>query len=137
MPTSLAVLSVISIVGGAVMALVFGIGYLNYEAPETDEGVVMDMGATGPIVCLFFLSFVVIGIAILAGKTWGVSASIITNVILVPVAFSLFRSGQAGLGSAVAILVVVCLVLAFRGDSRQWLDAHYAERSERKNKGKR
>lgn len=134
---SLAVLSVVYIVGGVVLAVGFGISYLTYEQPDTDKDVGMNIGVTGGIVSLFFASFVVLGGAILAGKTWGVSGAIITNVLLLPVDFSLFRSGQYALGVIVALVVLMSFVLVFRADSRQWLDMHYAERAAKRDERQR
>jgi hypothetical protein len=58
-------------------------------------------------------------------------------VLLLPVDFSLFRSGQYALGVIVALVVLMSFVLVFRADSRQWLDMHYAERAAKRDERQR
>jgi cation transporter-like permease len=70
-PNPLVILAAVSIVGGVIAAVVFGVAYLGYDAPAADEDVKMDMSVTGVIVCAFFLSCVTLGIAILRERPGG------------------------------------------------------------------
>jgi hypothetical protein len=124
-PNPLVILATLSIVGGVVAAVVFGFAYLGYDAPEGDENVKMDMTVTGVIVCAFFLSYVTLGIAVLRGKTWGVSAAVVTTLVLIPVAWSLFTSGQPAFGIALVVVIVLFFGLVFNPTSKEWIDSQY------------
>lgn len=124
-PNPLVILATLSIFGGVVAAIVFGVVYLGYDAPDGDETVEMDMTVTGVIVCAFFLSYVTLGIAVLRGKTWGVSAAVVTTLVLIPVAWSMFTSGQPAYGIALAVLIVLFFGLVFNPTSKEWIDSQY------------
>ena len=132
-PNPLVILAAVSIVGGVIAAVVFGVAYLGYDAPAADEDVKMDMSVTGVIVCAFFLSCVTLGIAILRGKTWGVSVAVVTTLVLIPVAWSMFTSGQLALGILLVILIVLSFGLIFNPSSKEWIDSRYDVRQAAKD----
>ncbi|MGL4306228.1 MAG: hypothetical protein ACRCSF_08730 [Mycobacteriaceae bacterium] len=68
------------------------------------------------------------GIALILGKRWGRGIAVVTQVLLLPVAWSLIVSSQLPvLGVPVAIVVLVVLVLLFSREAGQWMNAQYKE----------
>ena len=82
LPSSLAALSVLAILVGAI-GLVGAVAlYAGYRPIEGDAEVAMNVPVTGVMVGLYFLTFIVFGVLIIKGKTFGHSGLVLTNVIL-------------------------------------------------------
>ncbi|MCJ0903543.1 hypothetical protein [Rhodococcus sp. ARC_M6] len=68
------------------------------------------------------------GIALLAGRRWGRSISVVAQLLLLPVAWSLLTdSHQVFLGVVLGTVVLATLVFLFSAPTSQWMAAEYGD----------
>ncbi|MBO0856156.1 MAG: hypothetical protein J2P18_20595 [Nocardia sp.] len=65
------------------------------------------------------------GIGLLRGKRWGRAIVVIAGILLLPVAWYMFRSHRLELAVPVAVLAIVTLGLIFAPPSLRWFAAAY------------
>ncbi|MFD1813402.1 hypothetical protein [Rhodococcus gannanensis] len=68
------------------------------------------------------------GVALLCGHRWGRTVSVVANLLLLPVVWSLLTdSHQPVLGVIAALVVVPALVLLFSVPTSRWMAQEYGE----------
>ena len=128
LPSSLAALSVLAIIVGAI-GLVGAVAlYAGYRPIEGDAEVAMNVPVTGVMVGLYFLTFIVFGVLIIKGKTFGHSGLVLTNVILALITVTVVKSGALWLAVPMGLLALVGLALCFHPDSMNWYKNKFLER---------
>lgn len=80
--------------------------------------------ATRVVVSTVFILVVALGLGVLArlwweGSTWARAPTVVWNLLLVPVAYSLFQSGQSIVGALVGLAALASLAAAAAGGGRR------------------
>lgn len=128
LPQPLKVLSWMSIGVGVTGMIATAVLYATYKPQPGDEGVVINVAATGGMMALYFAMFAVFGAMIVKGKTWGLSGLILTHLILLIITYTIVQSGQYLLAGATGLFAAVCLFLACNPQSMAWYQQRYAGR---------
>ena len=126
--TPLMVVVVFSVIVGVVGVAVTAWDYLTYEPVEADQGVVMNIAATGVALGIYFLLFIVFSALILWHKTFGYSGLLLTYVILAVITAAVFGGGNIPLGVVMGLSAAVNIILLFMPASRQWYQERFEER---------
>ncbi|MFC9998245.1 hypothetical protein [Nocardia sp. NPDC127526] len=65
------------------------------------------------------------GLGLLRGKRWGRAIAVLTQLLLLGVAWYMFTSGRPELGTPVTLVALVALGFLFAPASNQWMAAGY------------
>lgn len=114
-----------AVVGLEALAGLAVAGFLVARAPATDTTIGLVLGQAG-----FFLlvagTLAAVARGLVRGGRWARTPAIVTQLLLLPVAYSLIGpSRQLALGIATGVLVAGCFLLLISAASREWAEAEW------------
>lgn len=128
---SLVVLEGAVAIGFAVFSIARALSGTHDESATSEYGLELGLGL-GLWLGILFGGVLAAGIALLRGKHWGRAVAVVTQLLLLPVAWSLLTdSHQVALGIVLAVIVLPTLVLLFAPQTTAWLGDDYAPDAER------
>lgn len=65
------------------------------------------------------------GINMIRGKRWGRGPIVMLNIILLPIAYTIFTAGQPVWAVLVGLSAIACLAMLFNARSVQWAASHF------------
>ncbi|MGW0037609.1 hypothetical protein [Gordonia sp. NPDC003376] len=124
-PTQIRVAGALTTFEGAV-ALIFAIVLVIREMAGHHEDFISGYG-TALWFGIIFGGVLVGGVALLVGRRWGRAISLVAQLLLLPVAYYVFTSGQALFAIPLALLALTTLVMLFTPASLRWISADLVE----------
>lgn len=129
LPKPLQVLVIMSNLVGLIGLIVAIVAYGTYTPDHAgDAEMKMSVPATGVMVGLYFLMFLVFSLMIVRNRTMGFSGLVLTNITLVIISWTISQAGQWALAGFVFLFSVTSLVLLFNPNSLNWYKQAYASR---------
>lgn len=129
LPKPLQVLVIMSNVIGVIGLIIAAVAYGTYTPDHVgDAAMKMSIPATGVMVGLYFLMFVVFSWLIVRNRTMGFSGLVLTNITLVIISWTMSQAHQWALAGFVFVFSITSLVLLFNPNSMNWYKQAYAAR---------